>query len=145
MGISVIPYLSFNGNCEEAVNTYIDLFGGKILFISRWDEKNYEQESQIGKVMHVEFFVGDTHMSGGDSYDYSDSNNVKLMIHLESKEDALRCIEKLVEGGKEISPLRPHPEPDDSGMGAIIKDKFGYLWIITCANPDYRAKESDGK
>lgn len=40
------------------------------------------------------------------------------------------------EEGEVISPLEPHPAPDDGGMGAIVKDKFGYDWIITCPNPD---------
>lgn len=136
MSLSVIPYLSFNGNCEEAMNTYIEIFGGKVLYLSRWDEKNYKRECQIGKIMHAEFLVGDTRMSGGDSYDCSESNNVKLMVHMATKGEAIRSIAKLLEGGKEIAPLHPHPEPDDGGMGAMIKDKFGYLWIITCPNPD---------
>ncbi len=28
--VTVIPYLSFRGNCEEALNTYIEAFGGEI-------------------------------------------------------------------------------------------------------------------
>jgi len=136
MGLSVIPYLSFDGNCEEAINTYMKIFGGEIFYLSRWDEKNCEQKSRIGKVMHAEFAVGTTHMSGGDSYDCSETQNVKLIVHMETKADALGCIEKLLEGGTEIAPLLPHPEPDDGGMGALIKDKFGYIWIITCPNPE---------
>lgn len=27
--IAVIPYLSFQGNCEEAITAYIQAFGGK--------------------------------------------------------------------------------------------------------------------
>lgn len=77
--ISVIPYLSFKGNCEEAVNTYINAFGGEILFISRWNESNFEvSREQVGKV--------------------------------------------------------PHPEPDDDGCGSVLKDRFGFTWIITCPN-----------
>lgn len=33
--IEVIPYLSFKGNCEEALNTYIEAFGGEICYMSR--------------------------------------------------------------------------------------------------------------
>jgi len=64
--ISVIPYLPFKGDCEEAVNTYISAFGGEILFISRWDENNYDMSpEQIGKVMHVEFTIGGSRMAAG--------------------------------------------------------------------------------
>lgn len=101
--IEVIPYLSFNGDCEEAVNTYINAFGGEISYVSRWTEKNYENTSeQIGKVMHMEFVIGSTRMA---------------------------------EGGTRLSPLHPHPEPDDGGCGSATRDRFGFTWFITCPNP----------
>ena len=57
----IIPYLSFQGNCEEAVKAYIEAFGGEILFISRWNESNFDvTPEQVGKVMHVEFILGNT-------------------------------------------------------------------------------------
>lgn len=52
MGNQIITYLSFGGDCEDAVNSYISAFGGHILFLSRWDEDNFEQKCQIGKVMY---------------------------------------------------------------------------------------------
>lgn len=135
--IEVIPYLSFKGNCEEAVNTYINAFGGEILFISRWTENTYDMTSeQIGKVMHVEFTLGNTRMAAGDNFDCADVNtDIKLMIHMDSQAEALHTISVLAEGGTILSPLEPHPEPDDDGCGSITKDRFGFTWIITCPNP----------
>ena len=40
--IEVIPYLSFSGNCEEALNTYIKAFGGEIHYMSRWTEETFD-------------------------------------------------------------------------------------------------------
>ena len=37
--ITVIPYLSFNGCCEEAISTYIQAFDGQVLYLSRWSEE----------------------------------------------------------------------------------------------------------
>lgn len=106
--IEVIPYLSFNGNCEEALKTYIEAFGGEIYGMSRWSEDTFKvTPEQIGKVMHVEFSLGNTRMA---------------------------------EGGTVLSPLKPHPKPDDGGCGSAIKDRFGYTWFITCPNP---AKQQD--
>ena len=136
--ITVIPYLSFKGNCEEALNTYIEAFGGEIYYLSRWSEKTFENTpEQIGKVMHAEFALGNTRMAGGDTFDNENVNTaLKLMIHMDSKEDATHTISVLSKGGTIISPLKPHPEPDDAGCGSITKDRFGYTWIITCPNPD---------
>lgn len=136
--VTVIPYLSFMGNCEEALNTYIEAFGGEIFYLSRWSEETFDiTPEQIGKVMHVEFVLGNTRMAAGDSYKDSDVNaTIKLMIHMDSKEDALHTISVLAKGGAIVSPLQPHPEPDDAGCGSVTKDRFGYTWIITCPNPD---------
>lgn len=135
--IEVIPYLSFKGNCEEAVNVYINAFGGEIYFMSRWTEKNFDMTpEQIGKVMHVEFAIGSTNMAAGDIFDCAEVNtDIKLMIHMDSEEEALHAISVLSEGGDILSPLSPHPEPDDDGCGSITKDRFGFTWIITCPNP----------
>ena len=63
--IEIIPYLSFNGDCEEAINTYIEAFGGEINFLSRWSEDTVKvTPDQIGKVMHVEFALGNTIING---------------------------------------------------------------------------------
>lgn len=37
--VTVIPYLSFNSCCEEAMNTYIQAFGGEVYYLSRWTEE----------------------------------------------------------------------------------------------------------
>ncbi len=136
--IEIIPYLEFRGNCEEALQVYIEAFGGEILHMSRWPEHMPGvAPEQIGKVMHAEFMLGNTHMSAGDAFVYSEAKaGIKLMIHMDSKEEALHTVSVLAEGGTVLSPLRPHPEPDDGGCGSITKDRFGFTWIITCPNPD---------
>lgn len=135
--IEIVPYLSFQGSCEEAVHTYMDAFGGKILFLSRWPENAGDVPPEwTGKIMHVEFLLGGTRMAAGDAFDSAEGNtDIKLMIHMDSEEKALRTISVLAEGGAVLSPLKPHPKPDDGGCGSITRDRFGFTWIITCPNP----------
>ena len=135
--IEIVPYMTFKGNCEEALNAYIEAFGGEVYYMSHWSENTPGViPEQIGKVMHVEFSLGNTHMAAGDSFDSVEVNtDIKLMIHMDSKEEALHTVSVLAEGGAVLSPLQPHPEPDDAGCGSLIKDRFGYTWIITCPNP----------
>lgn len=132
----VITYLDFGGNCEEAINAYIKAFGGRITWMSRFDERNCEDKSRFGRVMHVEFMLGETQMAAGDGYEMQASRGMKLMIHMDTKEEALHAIEILEAGGEILSELSPHPKPDDGGMGCVLRDKFGVQWIITCPNPD---------
>jgi PhnB protein len=132
--IEIIPYLSFKGNCEEALNAYINAFGGEIHYMSRWSENTADVSKQIGKVMHVEFSLGNTHMAASDSFDGAEVNtDIKLMIHMNSHEEALQSLAVLAEGGT-IPPLLPNPEPDDDSCCVILKDRYGYMWIITCPN-----------
>lgn len=136
--IEVVPYLGFKGgNCEEAINTYIKAFGGEIVWMSRWSEKSCDNPELIGKVMHAAFDIGSTRMSGGDSLDCDEvKTDISLMIHMDTETEALHAISLLTEGGGILlQPLKPHPEPDDGGCGASVKDRFGFSWIITCPNP----------
>ena len=138
MSISIIPYLGFNGDCKEAVDRYISVFGGQMKYISFWGKQNCNDPARWGKVMHAEFVLGNTQMSASDPpFEVVNNSAVRLMIHLDSKEEALKALETLSEGGIVIAPLSPHPKPDDSGMGAVVKDAYGYQWILTCPNPDY--------
>ena len=134
--LTIIPHLSFHGNCEEAINAYIAAFGGEIFYLSRWEEATCETPEQIGKVMHVEFALGSTRMAASDSFGDIPGSAVKLMIHMDSMADARHAVSILAQGGTVISPLRPHPAPDDGGCGSVTRDRFGYTWIITCPNPD---------
>ena len=42
------------------------------------------------------------------------------MIHMDSEEEALHTISVLAEGGTVLSPLSPHPEPDDENKRNIL-------------------------
>lgn len=135
--IDIIPYLTFNGNCEEALRTYMEAFGGKIHHLSRWDRQNCGRPEQIGTVMHVEFRLGNTPMGAGDNFDFSGDPAVKLMVHLDTMEEARHAIDTLAAGGGTVlSPLHPHPAPDDGGCGSATRDRFGYVWFVTCPNSD---------
>lgn len=132
----IITYLEFGGNCEEAINAYIAAFGGQILYLSHWDENNCEDISQVGRVMHTEFQLGGTRMAAGDAFGAQSPRGMKLMIHMDTKDEAEYAVSILERGGEVINPLSPHPAPDDGGMGCVLRDRYGVLWIITCPNPD---------
>lgn len=135
--LTVIPHLSFRGNCAEAINAYIAAFGGEVFYLSRWSADTFDMTpEQIGKVMHAEFRLGSTRMAASDGFSGTGDNPVKLMIHMGSMAEAQQAVSMLADGGTVISPLKPHPAPDDSGRGSVTRDRFGYTWIITCPNPD---------
>ena len=136
--VQIIPYLAFRGDCEEALNTYIDAFGGEIMYLSRWPEDTSAlQPEAAGRVMHAECLLGTTRMAAGDTFEQPEAAlPLKLMVHMNSPEEARHAIDRLAERGTVLSPLKPHPAPDDAGCGSLVKDRFGLTWIITCPNPE---------
>lgn len=58
---------------------------------------------QIGKVMHVEFMIGSTRMAAGDLFDCAEVNtDIKLMIHMDSEEEALHAISVLADEKEDL-------------------------------------------
>lgn len=122
----VMPYLHFNGECENAFKFYEKVFDGKIRCLSR---NNNDPES---KVMHAEVMLTETGgISGSDSDNPLEHNSdIQIIVHLSSREQAERISMELSEGGKIIGHFIPHPPPDDSSGSAMLVDKYGITWIL---------------
>lgn len=130
----IIPYLLFQGNCEEALRFYIAVFGGEILYLSRFTAQT-GGEALNGKVMHVEAKVAGSVVSAADSRAPLENRDaIRLMIHCDTANEADRIIGALGKSGEVLQRLQPHPPPDDDGMGALVRDPFGYQWILTAPN-----------
>ena len=125
----VMPYLHFNGNCEEAFNFYADAFGGKIDRISRYGNKPNE------KVMHAQVMLTETGgLTGSDSVPPEPlPEKYEILVHLPSREKVEDVLAKLSEGAVEVSGFEPHPPPDDAGGGAYVTDRYGYSWILSAS------------
>ena len=127
----VMPYLHFNGNCEEAFNMYADAFGGSIESLSRYGN------NPNNKVMHAQVML--TKTGGVSGSDQSDEEGpiqileVEILVHLPSREKLEDVVSKLSVGGAVTMDFTPNPPPDDSSGCAIVRDRFGYVWIL-CAN-----------
>ena len=136
--LTVIPYLSFNGSCEEAVNVYMAAFGGEIYDMSRWDQQSCENPRQVGKVMHMEFRLGSTRMGAGDNFDFCGGNiPVRLMVHMSSMEEARRAIDILP--GRRGCSLSPAPPPCPGRRRLRLYDP-GQVWILLdCHLPESRS------
>lgn len=127
----IIPYLSFQGNCEEAIALYSEALGGKLEYASRFTAET-GSPALVGKIMHMEMAFSDGAISGADQEEPVDHGKaMKLMIHYQTAAEANKALEALAVGGQILQRLTPHPPPDDSGSGALVRDKFGYTWILT--------------
>jgi len=130
----LIPYMSFNGNCEEALHLYEEAFGGKIEYVSRWSEET--GGALAGKVMHAHVSLSEFGaLNAGDTETpVVFGNAISLLVHFDNAEKAKAAAAKLAEGGALVQDFTANPPPDDGSLCAVINDKFGYAWILVCPN-----------
>ena len=125
-------YLTFNGNCREAMTFYKDCLGGE-LFVQTVGESplSGKMPPQMKEcVLHATLTRGALVLMGSDMVDENGllkGNSVSLMLNCSSEEEIKTCFEKLSSGGKKDHPL------EDSFWGALfgdLTDKFGNHWLL---------------
>lgn len=129
------PYLSFNGNAEEAFNFYKSVFGGDFEAVLRWgDNPQCEsfREADKQKVMHIALKVGRSVLMGSDFVAMGDEkftpgNNYTVSISPDTREEADRLFAGLSDGGQVIMPMG---EMFWGGYFGAFSDKFGVKWMI---------------
>lgn len=132
------PYLTFNGNCEEAFNYYKSVFGGEFQQVSRFGEMPQTEDFQVpesakSRIMHMSLPLSDgTFLMGSDSNpgaeDVKTGENISLSIDTDSKTEADRIFQKLSEGGKITMPIGDVFWGSYFGM---LTDKFNINWMIS--------------
>ena len=57
--IEMMPYLSFRGNCEEALHFYSEILDGQIEIVSRYDNPAMNAPEDFkNKILHARFSFG---------------------------------------------------------------------------------------
>lgn len=134
----VMPYLSFEGNCEEAFQWYERVFEGRIEHMSKYGDMPDQPGMPLGdeqkrRVMHAQMMLTPNGgISGADVFQpLEKGNTVSIHIHLENEAKAIDIFNKLSEGGTVIGPIGTNPPPDDHGVSGCVKDRYGFTWILS--------------
>lgn len=131
----IMPYLVYQGNCEEALRFYASIFDGKVEALSRYTAET-GGPALDGKVMHA--YVSFGARGGISAADQAEpvkhDDAMQLLVHCTSLSEAQRAMDALAEGGEVLCRLTPHPPPDDGGSGGLVRDRYGYVWILTALN-----------
>ncbi len=134
---SINPYLTFNGDCEEAFNFYKSVFGGEFQHIGRFDEMPKEYtvaDKDKNLVMHVSLPIGQhTVLMGSDTSEsfgppVSKGNNFSISYNAESKEEADDIFKSLSQNGEVTMPMADTFWNSYFGM---CKDQFGIQWMVS--------------
>jgi len=136
--ITINPYLSFNGNCQEAFEFYKSVFGGEFNYVGRYkdmpsDEENPLPEEMQDLIMHIGLPIGaETVLCGSDVNEACGQKavmdgNIELMISLGSKEEVDELWAKLSVGATITMALEVAFWGDYFGS---LTDKFGTRWML---------------
>ncbi len=125
------PYLHFEGNAEEALNFYKDVFKAEITRLSRYkDNPAPTDEDWKEKLLHgrLEFDSNIIMISDGNKgYKPSRDGNIQLSIEVENKEWLQEVWDKLASGGSVTMPLQGMFWGARFGM---LTDQFGIKWML---------------
>jgi len=125
------PYLNFNGDCEEAMQFYQSILGGK-LEISRFSDFGATgvPADYASKVMHSTLTNGSMTFMASDAapgrpVNFGDS----VQVSLAGKDEAAltKAFEALSAGGTVTMPLEKQVWGDQFGM---LTDKYDIHWMV---------------
>lgn len=126
----LIPYLTFDGQTEEAMTYYADVFGGEVVQLQRYKSAPGMQipEGYEEKVLHGRVQVGDVVMYFSDAKREAVSGNIiSLTMEFDTEEQVDRAFELLAKDGTVFMQL------DKMFWGAKygkLMDKYGVHWDL---------------
>ena len=129
------PYLTFNGNCQEAMEFYRDSLGGDLTLqtVGESPAKDQMPAAMHNNVMHSQLVAGELVFMASDMMGPGDlvrGNNISLCIIGRTKAELQDFFTKLAEGGTVGQPLI------DVFFGTFgsLTDKFGVNWMFQANN-----------
>jgi predicted 3-demethylubiquinone-9 3-methyltransferase (glyoxalase superfamily) len=129
MGVTLAPFLMFEGQAGEALELYAGAFeDAEIGEVRRYGADGPGAE---GTVEHAVLRVGDREVRLIDSpaeHDFGFTPAVSLFVDLDSAAEVDAAFETLSEGGQVLMPLDAYPF---SSRFAWIADRFGVSWQLS--------------
>ena len=130
----LIPYLTFGGNCEEALLFYKDAIDGEIEIVNRYDNPAMNAPASYhNKILHARLLVGgEIVLYASDTFPgkpvNGHSGDISLSIVLTGDvEKAKGVYQALAEGGKAGMPFAKQFWGDWHGG---LKDRYGFNWNV---------------
>jgi PhnB protein len=139
--MQVLPYLSFEGRCDEAIAFYQKALGAELIMKSLFkDMPKPEGPSSEGcpggptpgtenKVMHAELQIGKSvvMLSDGRCQGTTNFHGIALSIDLDDVAKCQKVFGNLSDGGQVNMPLGETFFAKSFGM---LQDKFGVGWML---------------
>lgn len=130
--IQINSYLTFNGNCREAMAFYKACLGGELILQTIGESPMADKMPKEMKdcILHATLTTEGFVLMGSDMTPETGlvkGNSVSLVLNCNSETGIRSSYEKLSEGGQPIHQI------ETTFWGALfgdLKDKFGNNWIL---------------
>jgi PhnB protein len=135
MMLGVNPYITFKGNCRQAIEFYKSALDAKVLFTQTVGESPMSDMGPAENIMHSTLKIGDSTimMSDDPRPDAAvGGGNISLAIGLNDPARAKQLFGNLAKDGSVIMPLEKTYWAEAFGM---VTDKFGIRWMVNCDAP----------
>lgn len=130
--MTVAPYLSFNGQCREAMEFYLKVFRGRDLNVMTYGENPMPglDPKMKDRVMHSDLWIDDALLMAADSPMGQDqqTGNVSVMHDPKDVADGRAKFDALAEGGQVTMPFQETFWSPGFGM---VTDRFGIHWMFS--------------
>ncbi|HEV3221590.1 MAG TPA: VOC family protein [Puia sp.] len=125
-------YLTFNGNCRDAMTFYKECLGGRLKFQTVGESPLSDKMSKKMKnfILHSTLTKGDLVLMGSDMVDETglvNGNSVSIALKCSNESEIRIYYEKLSSGGFAAHPL------ELTYWGALfgdLTDKYGKHWLL---------------
>ena len=129
-------YLTFNGNCADAMRFYERTLGGKLEMMMTHAESPMAAQTPPGsadRIMHARLVIDGRILMASDSmvgHPYEGMKGFSLSLVYPTVTDAQRAFDALAEGGRVTMPLQKTFWAEAFGM---LVDRFGTPWMVNGA------------
>lgn len=133
----IISYLTFSGNCREAMTFYRDCLGGELSLQTIGDSPMADKmPAKIREnILHATLTKGALTLMASDmvgDQGLIKGNAVSMMLHCSSEKEIKTCYARLAAGGQATHPL------ENTFWGALfgdLTDQFGNHWLLHFEQP----------
>jgi PhnB protein len=131
----IVPYLTFDGTCEEAVAFYQKVLGGESQILHYGDtphKPEFDVPAEMNKlVLHAELRKEGHVLRFSDSFSQEplhSGNNISFSLELPSAEETTRVFREFAQEGKVEMALQ---QTFFSPLYGKVTDKYGISWLLT--------------
>lgn len=126
------PYLTFKGNCREAMSFYKDCIGGELTLMVVGETPVAQQmpPEMKNNILHSSLKTDDLEIMATDMQpeSFNEGNAMHLCLICKTEEELKAMWDKLSAGGK----INQAVHEMFFGLIGTFTDKFGKRWILEC-------------